>query len=221
MFTLLLATLILNEQLTPGHMGLVIIIILGIVLASTSVAEIRTLLQKSRHSLSSQGVRWAVVATLAFGTMDFGIGASASINGWFLSVIWTRVFSLVFLLAISFWKHHQRLCRLQAAGDDAVPGKSLSLSLPSLEDFVHIRHPLSIIGLGVLLAAAAGIVENAAVLLFSLDTRLATTGLSSAVASSYALVVMVFGLLVYRERLAKNQLFGILMFMSALALLVV
>ncbi|HAG98646.1 MAG TPA: hypothetical protein DCL75_07270 [Ktedonobacter sp.] len=64
-----------------------------------------------------------------------------------------------------------------------------------------------------------GMLENAAVLTFSLDTRIATTGITSAIASSYALVVMLFGMLMYRERLAKNQLFGIVMFMSGLILL--
>ncbi len=42
---------------------------------------------------------------------------------------------------------------------------------------------------------------------------------TSAIASSYALVVMLFGMLVYRERLAKNQLLGIAMFMVGLVLL--
>jgi len=96
----------------------------------------------------------------------------------------------------------------------------LSLSLPSLEEIAHVRNPLaSKIGLGVLLAITAGITENAAVLTFSLDTRIATTGITSAIASSYALVVMVFGMLVYRERLAKNQVFGIAVFMVGLVLL--
>jgi drug/metabolite transporter (DMT)-like permease len=61
--------------------------------------------------------------------------------------------------------------------------------------------------------------ENAAVLTFSLDTRIATTGVTSAIASSYSLVVMMFGMLAYRERLAKNQLLGIAMFMIGLVLL--
>jgi len=61
--------------------------------------------------------------------------------------------------------------------------------------------------------------ENAAVLTFSFDTRIATTGVTSAIASSYALVIMIFGMIVYRERLAKNQLFGIAVFMIGLILL--
>ena len=54
---------------------------------------------------------------------------------------------------------------------------------------------------------------------FSLDTRIATTGIASAIASSYALVVVLFGVMVYCERLATNQLFGIAVFMIGLFLL--
>jgi drug/metabolite transporter (DMT)-like permease len=219
-FTLILSTLILQEQLTIGRMGFVTIVILGIVLASTSITELRALLHKPGYSLWSQGVRWAIVATLAFGAMDFGIGASASVSGWFLPVLWTRFFSILFLTLISYWKHCQRQSRAHITGVPSSTGRTLSLSLPSLEEIAHVRNPLaSKIGLGVLLAIIAGITENAAVLTFSLDTRIATTGITSAIASSYALVVMVFGMLVYRERLAKNQLFGIAVFMVGLVLL--
>ena len=234
-FTLILSMLVLQEQLTLGRMGFVSIIILGIVLASTSLAELRTLLKKPGHSLWSPGVRWAIIATLGFGAMDFGIGASASISGWFLPVLWTRFFSILFLTLISYWKRHRRnLKELKSApaelplraptgalvAEIASPiERTLSLSLPSLEDIGRIRKPFSKIGLGVLLAVLAGIVENAAVLTFSLDTRITTTGISSVITSSYALVVMGFGMIAYHERLAKNQLFGIGMFMVGLFLL--
>ncbi len=220
-FTLTLSILILNEQVTLGHMGLVIIIILGILLASTSVAEFRTLRQKPGYSLWSQGIRWAVIATLAFGAMDFGIGASASIAGWFLPVVWTRLFSLVFLTLTSCWNDRRRQFRTQARDSASLHRQGSGLSLPGLESLHHMRNLLSKNGPGVLLAVAAGMLENAAVLMFSLDTRIATTGITSAIASGYALVVMAFGMIVYRERLAKNQLFGIIMFTSGLILLAV
>src|SRR5579884_409950 len=65
-FTLLFAVIMLSEQLTLGRLGLVGMIIFGIVLASTSLAEVRVLVQKPGYSLWSQGVRWGLVATLAF-----------------------------------------------------------------------------------------------------------------------------------------------------------
>jgi drug/metabolite transporter (DMT)-like permease len=55
--------------------------------------------------------------------------------------------------------------------------------------------------------------EFTAGLSFSLDTRIITTGVTSALASSYALVVMIFGMILYRERLTKTQLLGVVMVM--------
>ena len=137
-----------------------------------------------------------------------------------LPVLWTRVFSILFLALISYWKHRQRQSRSHMTEGPPSTGRTLSLSLPSLQELAHVRNPLaSKIGSGVLLAILAGIMENAAVLTFSLDTRIATTDVTSAIASSYALVVMMFGMLAYRERLAKNQLLGIAMFMIGLVLL--
>lgn len=215
-FTLILAVLILKEQLTPERTGLVTLVILGITLASTSLAELRILLKKPGYSLWSQGVRWAVAATLAWGALDFGIGASASVSGWFLPVLWTRFFSILFLTLISCWKRHWQLSRAQATAVPSSNEGTLSLLLPSLEDITQVRNPFSKMGSGILLALIAGMIESAAILTFSLDTRIATTGIAAAIASSYALVVMIFGMIVYRERLAKNQLFGIVMFMICL-----
>jgi drug/metabolite transporter (DMT)-like permease len=65
----------------------------------------------------------------------------------------------------------------------------------------------------------AGTIENAAVLTFSFDTLISSTGIASAIASSYALVVMVFGLAVCHERLTKHQLMGMSLCMAGLMLL--
>lgn len=218
-FTLLFAALILQEHLSFGRLGLVTIIIFGIVLASTSLAELRELLHKPGYSFWSQGVRWAFVATLAFGAMDFGIGASASINGWFLPVLWTRIFSILFLTLISLWKRHKQVIGQPARSASSLQKQAISLSLASYVAMVRARTLFTPVVMGLFLAVAAGIIENAAVLTFSFDTRIATTGITSAIASSYALVVMVFGMIVCHERLTKNQLMGIGVFTTGLILL--
>ena len=211
-FTLLLSVLILQERLSFGHMGLVILVILGLVLASTSLVELRALSKQPWHFLLrwSQGVRWAIVATLAFGAMDFGIGASASMNGWFLPVLWTRIFSIVFLFLASEWKRRRRISPTHIPANLAASGRTLSLSLPSLEEIKRTSARLSPrSALAFSLRSWRGTIESLAILTFSFDTRIATTGITSAIASSYALVTLLFGLIVYRERLAANQLFGI------------
>jgi hypothetical protein len=55
------------------------------------------------------------------------------------------------------------------------------------------------------------LIENAAVLTFSFDTCIEPTGFASTIASSYALVVVVFGIIVCHERLTKYQLMGMRM----------
>jgi drug/metabolite transporter (DMT)-like permease len=219
-FTLLFAALILQEQLSFGRLGLVTMIIVGIVLASTSVAELRVLLHKPGYSLWSRGVRWALVATLAFGAMDFGIGASASVSGWFLPVLWTRIFSILFLTLIPLWKRRQQVVCTLTTAIPSSQGKTIGLTLSNLAAIARVWKPFSPVAAGLFLAVIAGIIENAAVLTFSFDTRIATTGITSAIASSYALVVMMFGMVVCHERLTKNQLVGIGMFMTGLILLV-
>lgn len=218
-FTLLFAALILQEHLSFGRLGLVTIIIFGIVLASTSLAELRELLHKPGHSFWSQGVRWAFVATLAFGAMDFGIGASASITGWFLPVLWTRIFSILFLTLISLWKRHRQVVGQSGTSPSSLQKQAINLSLANLVAMARARILFTPVVMGLFLAVAAGIIENAAVLTFSFDTRIATTGITSAIASSYALVVMVFGMIVCHERLTKNQLMGIGVFTTGLILL--
>lgn len=220
-FALVLSVLMLQEQLTLGRTGLVTLVMLGLLIASTSMAELRTLLKKPGRSLWSQGVRWAIIAAMAFGAMDFGIGVAASHSGWFLPVLWTRLFSILFLILASQWKRQQRLAHPHTIADPASTGRTLSLALPSLEEIAHIQYPFSKLGLALLLAMVAGMLENAATLTFSFDTRITTIGIASAITSGYALVVIVFGMLAYRERLASNQLCGIAIFMVGLVLLTV
>ena len=217
--TLVLSVLILQEQLSLGRTGVVTLVMLGLLLTSTSMAELRILLKKPGLSIWGPGVRWAIVATLAFGAMDFGIGASASLTGWFLPVLWTRFFSILFLTCASLWKRQKQLSHPHTIAAPASNGRILSLSLPRLGDIAQIRYPFSKFGSGILLAILTGTLENAAVLTFSFDARITTIGIASAITSCYALVVIVFGMLIYRERLARNQLCGIAIFMVGLVLL--
>lgn len=218
-FTLLFAVLLLQERLSFGRLGLVTMIIFGIVLASTSLAELRELLHKPGYSLWSRGVRWAFVATLAFGAMDFGIGASASISGWFLPVLWTRLFSILFLILISLCKRHRHVSEQPVTLPTTSQEQTTGLSLANLAAITRLWKLFSPVTSGLFLAVTAGIIENAAVLTFSFDTRIATTGITSAIASSYALVVMLFGMVVCHERLTRNQLMGIGVFTTGLILL--
>jgi len=69
---------------------------------------------------------------------------------------------------------------------------------------------------GLLLAIIAGILESAAVSAFGLATQITPPGVIATIASYYALVAVLFGVFVFRERLVANQLFGIGLLMCAL-----
>lgn len=242
--TLLLALFLLHERLSPLHLGCVVLVILGVVLASTNGTGLMSWRGKPVASWFRRGIPWAIGATLAFGFMDFGIGASATISNWLLPVVWTRLFSVLTLALIA-------LCMRQASASSGTPVATVSSGpslarLPgphgqgrvalSLRDDLPCKHvPLQLycfyrskqtrgrlyrcVDAGLLFAGAAGLAENAAVLGFSLATRLTTTGVTSAIASGYALVVMLYGLLACHERLTRNQVSGLALFMGSLILL--
>ncbi|HEY0753395.1 MAG TPA: DMT family transporter [Ktedonobacteraceae bacterium] len=244
--TLLLSAFILRQNLTLMQLVLVLISICGVVLASTNLPELRSLLSGSKGSLWTQGVRWAIVATLAFGSLDFGIGASVTVSDWFLPGLCTRFFTLFFLLLFGsmlyllrkfYMRKHfistQQTVPLQLAAGPSMQQTVplLSAITPSMQRTVpllsvagpkakrSLKRPSSKSGLGIGFALLVGIIESAAILVFSLDTQLVTTGVTAAIASSYGLFVLLFGVLFYRERLALNQFLGIALFMFSIVLL--
>jgi len=239
--TLLLALVFLREQLSPLQLGCVSAVMLGVVLASTDGATLNSLQRKPQASWCRHGVPWAVAASAAFGVMDFGIGASASLSNWLLPVIWTRLFSVLVLLLLSLVMRTSASVEgapvRSAASPTELPGAGGQgyLSLFLEDDTRSLPMPFQLsclyrskqtrsyyyshVDSRLLLACAAGLAENAAVLGFSFASRLATTGMTSAIASGYALVVMLYGLVIYREKLSGNQWSGIALFMSSLILL--
>lgn len=218
-FTLILSASILREHLTLAQIGFVVLGILGIVLASMNLPELHILLTKFRFSFWTPGVRWAMVATLTFGTLDFGVGAAVAVSNWFLPGLFTRFFTLLFLALFAYAIRIWRRLRIQMALVPASQKTPGSLSFPSFEEMNSLWKPSQALGRGVSFALIVGAAESAAILVFSLGTQVATTSVTSAIASSYGLFVMLFGVLVYRERLGINQFLGIGLFMTSLIFL--
>lgn len=103
--TLLLSFLLFHDRIAPAQVGALSIIILGVVLTSTNLQGLRDLLVKKRLSpvRAKTGITWAFLAAIAFSAMDLSIGFSSKVAGWFLPVLFMRIFSLLFLSAIFFW----------------------------------------------------------------------------------------------------------------------
>jgi drug/metabolite transporter (DMT)-like permease len=111
--TLLLALLLLHESLPLRSLIALGIILLGIIRAATNFKQLlskRSLKSRPRVSGSS-GVKWALLTVVAFGAMDFSVGLSAKIAGWFLPVLFMRCFSLLFLSTIYLWTRYQSQVR--------------------------------------------------------------------------------------------------------------
>lgn len=104
--TLLLSLMILRQRLLPLQLGAIVLIILGVLLAVTDWHDLR--LSWSLKRFGAGGIKYALAASVAFGCMDFGIGASAQFSGWYLPVFWTRAFSVTGLLLAAAWRR-QRL----------------------------------------------------------------------------------------------------------------
>lgn len=72
---------------------------------------------------------------------------------------------------------------------------------------------------GLLVAIVGGGLESLAVLLFSRATQLISTGITSVLSSDYAVVSLIVGLIVFRERLNLRQLSGMLLILGGICLL--
>jgi drug/metabolite transporter (DMT)-like permease len=210
--TLILSLLLLHDSVAPAQVIAIGAILLGVMFASTNLREAHLSLKKRAIAPTRSGaLGYALIATVAFGAMDFGIGASARVAGFFLPVLFTRTFSLLFLTGLTCWIQYQARPRCCYRGARAWRQYAL------LQDTGVLAAPP--LPAGLLLAILAGIVENAAVLLFSADTRIATTGVSAAIASNYAVVAALVGFFAFRERLVANQVFGIGLVLGGLSLL--
>ena len=103
--TLLLSLTLLRQRLLPLQLGAIGLILAGVLLAVTDWQDLQSSL--SLKGFGASGIRYALVASLAFGCMDFGIGASAQFSGWYLPVFWTRVFCVSGLLLAAGWQYQQ------------------------------------------------------------------------------------------------------------------
>lgn len=130
--------------------------------------------------------------------MDFSIGARTPSAGWFPPIYWARLFSVLLLCLSTFNTARQR-------------GPQSKNAL--LQHIVSLSQEWR----GLILAVLAGILESAGISAFGLATQITHPGVIAAIGSNYAVVGVLFGVFVFRERLVINQLFGIGLVMCGLA----
>jgi drug/metabolite transporter (DMT)-like permease len=199
-----LAVLLLHDRLSLWQFIMLALIFLGIICASTNLTEVRGIVRTSGlPGLAKGGVRWGLLAMISFGVMLFGIGLAAGKWGWYAPIFWTRTFAaLALLLFLTF----RRRFRFQPSDQPGIAVKEKPAS-------AHV--------FGIGLAMVVGVLETAGLLLYSFDTQLASTGLASAISSSWGIIPLLAGITIFRERPASYQLLGVLLVLCGLFLLAI
>ena len=198
----LLAVFLLGEVLTSWQAALLLCIFLGIMCASTDIQEIRVMLHLGvarTKSVGKGGIRWGLLATIAFGLMLFSIGATSKVWGWFWPIFCTRLFATLFLACVVGYQKYSSK-RIQMPNEQ--PRISLTFQAISL-------------------AAIVGTTETAGLLTYSLGTAQTETSVVAALSSCFGLIPLAVGLIAFHEQPTKLQITGILLVIGGLLLLAI
>jgi drug/metabolite transporter (DMT)-like permease len=202
-FAAVLAIVLLREHVSAWQVGLLVYIFCGIFFASTDLAELRKLLSTSGSaSLFKGGTRWGLLAMVAFGIMLFGIGSSARSAGWFLPILWTRCFAALTLAAFGLWQRYH-------------PAHTSSTTAATS----NVAIAPAFTPLGIMLATGVGLLETTGLLVYSIDTQIAATGIAAAISSSFALIPLLVGITILHERPKAHQIVGVALVTVGLLLL--
>ncbi len=198
-----LAILLLHESVSAWQVGTLLAIFFGIILASTNLEELSRLLRPSGdRPLVRGGIRWGIIAALAFGVMLFGIGAASQRWGWFLPIFWTRFFGALALAGVIGWRSYRS--RNSQISGSAGSRKGIDVSL---------------FRLGAGFALGIGLFETAGLVMYSVGTQIAATSIVATISSTFTLIPILFGITFLREQPAVNQLVGVCMVIAGLLLL--
>ena len=198
----LLAVLLLGDVLTFWQSGLLVCIFVGILCASTDIHEIHLMLgsrSTATQSVGKGGIRWGLLATLAFSFMLFSIGATSKVWGWFWPIFCTRLFAALFLACVVSYQKYRAYYR----------------HIPKVPTRIPLTFQL------ISLAAIAGTIETAGLLTYSLGTARTETSVVAALSSCFGLIPLAAGIIVLHEQPTKLQIVGILLVIGGLLLLAV
>lgn len=183
--TLLLAVVLLHESLVGWPLIFLLVTFAGILLSAINGHDVKRL---TLRTLLSPGVALALLSMLCFGVFAFGLMQAATATTWLLAVLWSRVFSCLFL---------GMLLR--------PPGNASAANAGS-----H-RHVLAWIG-----AAVVGSLDVGGLLLLAFVGSSGAVGIVGMIASAYGVIPLVCGILVFRERVAVNQMVGVVLLIAGL-----
>lgn len=183
--TLLLAFVLLHEALGRWPLVFLLVTFAGILLSAINGHEVKRL---ALRTLLSPGAALALLSMLCFGVFAFGLMQVATETTWLLAVLWSRVFSCLFL---------GMLLR--------PPGNASSADAGS-----H-RHVLAWVG-----ATVVGGLDVGGLLLLAFAGSSGEVGIVGMIASAYGVIPLACGILVFRERVAVNQMVGVVLLIAGL-----
>lgn len=180
--TLVLAVIVLEESLTAGQTLAVVIVMLGVLLASADLARVHRIERRQAF-----GIALALVTSIAVGGFVFGSAYYAIDHGWLLPLFLARGFSAVFLVTAA--------ARDRAWRFEGVSSRWLGL------------------------VAVLALVDTAGYVAFNLGAERAETSIVSAASAPYAVIPIVAGVLLLRERPGRIQWAGVVAVIAGVVLL--
>jgi drug/metabolite transporter (DMT)-like permease len=111
--TVVCAVLIGGERLSGGETAAILVVIVGVLLASSDLAQLRRL-----ERIALLGILLALVTAIVIGAFVYGVAYFSAEYGWLVPIVLARGFSTLFLLAVSLrggeWRFTDRSPRLLA-----------------------------------------------------------------------------------------------------------
>jgi drug/metabolite transporter (DMT)-like permease len=111
--TVVCAVLIGGERLSTGETAAIVVVIAGVLLASSDLAQMRHV-----ERIALVGILLALVTAVVIGAFVYGVAHFSAEYGWLVPIVLARGFSTLFLLAVSLrggdWRFPDRSPRLLA-----------------------------------------------------------------------------------------------------------
>lgn len=94
--TVVCAVLIGGERLSAGETGAIVVVIAGVLLASSDLAQMRHL-----ERIALLGILLALVTAVVIGAFVYGVAHFSADYGWLVPIVLARGFSTLFLLGVA------------------------------------------------------------------------------------------------------------------------
>jgi drug/metabolite transporter (DMT)-like permease len=180
--SLVLAVIVLGETLDGGQVAAVVVVMLGVVLASSDLAQLTGV---ARRQLA--GILLAIVTAVVIGAFVFGNAYTATEHGWLMPIFLSRGFATLFLLAAS------------------VRGAAWRLTG---------RSPRWLV-----LVLALAVLDTGGFVAFNVGAERAETSIVSVASAPYAVIPIVVGVMLFRERPTPVQWGGVAAVIGGVVLL--